>query len=430
MTFSFLPRHVPPTATPLTVADWGKGFGAFGAQGRANADFAAALRAYLGVPHLFLASSGRTALRLLLDTLRRQPHLAGRMEVTLPAYTCPAVAKVVLDAGLIPRLVDLDPLTFTYPPEALVASISEKTLAVMVVHPFGLPVAMEPALTAAQAVGAVVIEDAAQSMGARVNGRPVGTQGHVGLYSLGPGKPLALGGGGVLATADNALAAALTESWASLLTPEGAAAGWLWMRLGLFSMAFQPPLWWLATQLGAQRVGDNEANWGYQWSGLSAPQAAVGVALLPKLDAMNQKRRDYARQLMAALNATLNATLNNVEALSFPGVIDLKTANLEAAGDVVEPVYLRLPMLTENSAQADAIFKTLTSAGIGVGRMYRRTLLEIFPQLASESSSSSFAGSERVARTLLTLPTNHHLTQADLMKIPQLVGKGLKLVHF
>lgn len=408
MTSSFLPRHVPPTATPLSIAEWGEGFGGFGASTVANVDFAAALSGYLGVPHVFLASSGRTALRLLLDTLCRQPHLAGRKEVPLPAYTCPAVAKVVLDAGLTPRLVDLDPLTFTYPPEALAAATNENTLAVMVVHPFGLPVAMEPALAAAQAVGAVVIEDAAQSMGARVNGRPVGTQGHVGLYSLGPGKPLALGGGGVLATADSALAAALTNSWSALSNPAGAAAGWLWMRLGLFSLAFQPPLWWLATRLGAQRVGDNEANWGYQWTGLAAPQAAVGVALLPKLDAMNQKRRDHARQLLAALN--------DVEPLSFPG-----SMNLESVGDAAQPIYLRLPLLTENPAQADALFETLASAGIGVGRMYRRTLSEFFPQLAG----GSFAGSDRVARTLLTLPTNHHLTQADLLQIPELVRKSL-----
>jgi perosamine synthetase len=406
MSLSLLPRHIPPTATPLSAAEWAQGLGASVA---ANSDFVAALRTYLGIPHLFLASSGRTALRLLLDTLRRQPNLAGREEVVLPGYTCPSVAKVVLDAGLTPRLVDLDPMTLNYLPDALPTAISEKTLAVMVVHPFGIGVAMEPALAAARAVGALVIEDAAQSLGARVDGQPVGTQGHVGLYSLGPGKPLALGGGGVIATADEALAAALAESWSTLPIPARTAVGWAWMRLGLFSLAFQPPLWWLATRLGAQRMGDNEASWGYQMTGLAPSQAAVGLALLPKLDAMNQQRRQRACQLLARLQ--------DLPYLSFPA-----STSAGAVGERGEPIFLRLPLLTGTPAQADALFTTLANAGIGVGRMYRRTLPEFFPQL----TAPPLAGSERVARTLLTLPTNHHLTAADLARIPELVHKGVE----
>src|SRR5687767_8138449 len=116
---SLIPRHVPPTATPLGVAAWQRG-----AAPAADtvAAFADALSEYLGVPHVFLASSGRTALRLLLDTLARQPQWGGRSKVILPGYTCPALAKVILDAGLTPHLVDLDPLTFTYPPAALSAA--------------------------------------------------------------------------------------------------------------------------------------------------------------------------------------------------------------------------------------------------------------------------------------------------------------------
>ena len=410
MSVSLLPRHIPPTATPLSAAEWVQGMGA---PVVTNSDFAAALRTYLGIPYLFLASSGRTALRLLFDTLRRQPHLARREEVVLPGYTCPAVAKVVLDAGLTPRLVDLDPMTLNYLPDALPAATSEKTLAVMVVHPFGIGVAMEPALAAAQAVGALVIVDAAQSLGARVDGQPVGTQGHVGLYSLGPGKPLALGGGGVIATADEALAASLAESWSTLPIPARTAAGWAWMRLGLFSLAFHPPLWWLATRLGAQRVGDNEASWGYQMTGFAPSQAAVGLALLPKLDAMNQQRRQRACQLLAGLQ--------DLPALSFPAL-----ASAGSMGERGQPIYLRLPLLTGTPAQADALFTTLTNAGIGVGRMYRRTLPEFFPQL----TGFPLAGSERVARTLLTLPTNHHLTAADLARIPELVHKGMETAQF
>jgi dTDP-4-amino-4,6-dideoxygalactose transaminase len=92
-----------------------------------------------------------------------------------------------------------------------------------------------------------------------------------------------------------------------------------------------------------------------------------------------------------------------------------------AEGEAMQPIYLRLPLLTRTPDQANALFEHLSAAGIGVGRMYRRTLPEFFPELAGHA----LAGSERVARTLLTLPTNHHMTRADLAQIPKLVQAGL-----
>jgi dTDP-4-amino-4,6-dideoxygalactose transaminase len=382
------------------------------------AEFAKELGDYLGLPHLFFASSGRTALRLLLDTLARQPQWGGRREVVIPGYTCPALAKVILDAGLLPHLVDIDPATCTYPPAALNGAVSEETLAVMVVHPFGIPVAMGPALAAARAVGALVIEDAAQAMGARVDGRQVGTRGHIGLFSLGPGKPLSLGGGGVIGTADDSLAALLSQEWATLPRPSVVASGWAWLRLGIFSLAFQPPLWWLATKLGAQKVGANEASWGYRLAGFTPSQAAVGLALLPRLDAINQQRREHARHLLAGLASVTSLMTPGVAGSTTTGSIVADSTKRE---NTKQPIFLRLPLLTNTLAQADTIFATLRAAGIGVGRMYGRTITEFFPQLAGPSLPNS----ERMARTLLTLPTNHHITSDEITQIPDLIRKAL-----
>jgi dTDP-4-amino-4,6-dideoxygalactose transaminase len=424
---SFLPRQIPPTAMPLRVAEWGRGGNA---SARTLAEFATALGEYLGVPHLFLASSGRTALRLLLDTVARQPQWGGRMHVIIPGYTCPALAKVILDAGLTPTVVDIDPLTFTYLPAALSAAVNEDTLAIIVVHPFGIPVAMGPVLAAARSVGALVIEDAAQAMGARVDGRQVGTRGHVGLYSLGPGKALALGGGGVVVTSDDVLAAALAAEWSSLAKPTVVTSAWAWLRMGLFSLAFEPPLWWLAARLGAHKIGANEASWGYRLSSFAPSQAAVGLEVLPRLDEINRQRRDHARQLMAALR--------ELPSLKIPGVSSAGTvatskssAAIEGAAPAGEgvikrentrqPIFVRLPLLANTQAQADTIFAALTAAGIGVGRMYGRTITGFFPQLVGPA----LPGSERVAATLLTLPTNYHLSQEVIRRVPELIRTAL-----
>jgi dTDP-4-amino-4,6-dideoxygalactose transaminase len=412
---SLIPRHVPPTATPLDIAAWQRGAAP---SGDTIAAFAEVLGEYLGVAHVFLASSGRTALRLLLDTLARQPQWGGRFKIIIPGYTCPALAKVILDAGLTPHLVDIDPLTFTYPAAALSAAVGAETLAIMVVHPFGIPVAMGPALAAARSVGALVIEDAAQAMGARVDNRQVGTRGHVGLYSLGPGKPLALGGGGVVVTSDDALASALRQEWATLSPPSRVASGMAWLRMGLFALAFQPPLWWLATRLGAQKVGGNEVSWGYRLAGFTPAQAAVGLALLPRLDEINQRRRDNARWLLAGLA--------DFSSLSTPGVGNVTRQAARAEGSLAtentkQPIYLRLPLLTSTQAQADTLFAALNGAGIGVGRMYAHTIAELFPQL----DAPPLPGSARAARMLLTLPTNFHLRLDEVSHIPELIRTAL-----
>jgi len=379
-------RRLPPTASPLPVATWLR---ALLPQAAAAEEFAAALRAYLGVPYVFAAASGRTALRLLLETLRLRPALAMRYEVALPGYTCPSVAKVILDAGLTPHPVEMDPATLNMTPEGLAAAVGVQTLAVMVVHPFGLPVDTGPAAQAAAAHGALLIEDAAQSMGARQAGIRVGTAHDVGLYSFGPGKPLSLGGGGLLATRDGQLAAELAASWAPLAPGGVLRASMAWARLGVFTLAFAPRVWGWAVRAGAQRVGEHEGSWGYGLRGLTPSQAAVGASLLGRLDGVNRQRRARAEQLRA-------------------GMAECPGLQLPQAGGVApEPIYLRLPILTATEARARTL--TQAAAGLGAGRVYQRTLAEFFPKLGAPV----LEGASTIARTLVTLPTHHHVTDAD-----------------
>jgi dTDP-4-amino-4,6-dideoxygalactose transaminase len=390
-------RQLPPVATPLSVGEWWAGWAAPRSR---VAEFGAAASRTVGGAHGWAASSGRTALRLLLDALRADPRRHDRDEVVLPGYTCPSVAKVVLDAGLTPRLVDLDPATLTYVTGGVTQATGRRTLAVLVVHPFGLPVALDEALAAAQAAGAALIEDAAQAMGATLAGRHVGTHGTAGLYSFGPGKPLALGGGGMIVSADAELAQALSAAWTELAAVGQVGALWRWARMALFTLAFRPPLWWAATQVGAQRIGDQEVSWGYRLDGLSPGQAAVGLRLLPRLDAINAARRRNGQRLAAALAGVPRITLPC------------------HAGTPEDAIYLRFPLLADTPTQADRLARRLVDAGLGAGRMYRRTLPEFLPQLGG----TPLPGAARVARTLLTLPTHFYVQERDLERVAALAA--------
>lgn len=388
-------RHLPPTAAPVSPSDLlqGLGAGVSALDGLRNH-----LTAYLRVPACYLASSGRTALYLLLKGL--SAHAPGRGEVLLPAYTCPSLARVILDLGLSPRLVDISGLTLEYQRDQLEAALGRQTLAVIHVHPFGLPQPVAPVVQMAHTVGAVVIEDAAQSMGARLNGVAAGSGGDFGLYSLGPGKPLSAGGGGVLSVNNERYLGLVDDWWRELPVPTGAGSAAALVRLATLSMAFQPRGWWLATRTGLHRAGDREESWGYVLRGLAPSQAAVATVLLDRLDSVNAQRRNRATRLLDGLRG-------------LPW-IHVPPPPLEA-----DPIYLRFPVIIPREDLRAAAFELLWSRGIGVGRLYRHTLARIFPQL----DGGSYPGAEAVAAGLLTLPTHHYVTDQDLAVIIGIFGE-------
>ena len=389
-------RHLPPTATPLPLATFSQ---AMHPPADAVTRFRHTFADATGATACYTASSGRTALFLLLAALVDTPDSAARDEVIIPAYTCPSLVRVVLDAGLTPRLVDIDPATFAFVPAALNAALSTNTLAVILVHPFGIPLPVTPVLTAAEKVGARVIEDAAQSMGARLDGRPVGTAGDFGLYSLGPGKPLSAGGGGILTVNPRAAAfvPALNRTWQQLPPPSSAGNWTAAGRLAAFTMAFEPHGWWLATRAGAQRAGDDEKNWGFALTELTAAQATIALEQLPRLDAYNRVRRGHAERIRSAIMETAH----------------FRDVHVAPESD---PFYLRFPVIFRQPQLCAAVHAALHGNGIGAGRMYKATLASLFPQLAGD-----FPGAEQVAAGLLTLPTHHFLTSGDITRMATII---------
>lgn len=389
-----MPRHLPPTVVPTALSDL---IQALRASPQAPDHFQAALTQYLGVRACWLAASGRTALHLLLRSLHGAVDHPARCEVLMPAYTCPSLVKVVLDLDLSPRFVDISPDTLAFQMDHLERNLSQRTLAVVCVHPFGIPHRIEDVLGRGHAAGAVVIEDAAQSMGARQDGRPVGVKGDFGLFSLGPGKPISTGGGGILCTDSDHHVQLLQRAWEDLPPPSRAASAGALVRLTLFTLAFHPFGWWLATRAGLHRVGDYEASWGYAMRRLTASQASVGLMLLERLDVVNQQRRENAYRLIRRLG-------------------EMEFVHIPLPEATAEPIYQRLPVIVSNPEQRERLFRRLWLAGIGVGRMYRRALPDLFPQISAEI----YPGARYVARNLLTLPTHHYVSNGDVEQIAQI----------
>lgn len=153
----------------------------------------------VGTRHCVAVSSGTTAVAVALGAAGLQPG----DEVIVPALSFIASAYGPLHQLLIPRFVDIDPLTYNMAPELIEAAITERTRAIMVVHLHGLPVDMDEINSIAEVHGLVVIEDAAQAQGAEYRGRPVGSLGAVAAFSLHQSKNLPTCGEGGLVTTDD-----------------------------------------------------------------------------------------------------------------------------------------------------------------------------------------------------------------------------------
>lgn len=184
-------HELPPTAgLPLTLADLRPG------RARLTTDVAA----LFGTPPLQLECSGSAALLVTLTMLReRHPR---RRRVVVPAFTCPLVAIAVHQAGLEVQLCDLRAGHYDMDPTALRAACDGRTLAIMPTHLGGRVADVDDALAVANNVGAHVIEDAAQALGATVAGVSVGLAGDVGFFSLAAGKGLSIYEGGLLTARD------------------------------------------------------------------------------------------------------------------------------------------------------------------------------------------------------------------------------------
>jgi len=127
-------------------------------------------------------------------------------EVIVSPYTmsASAIAPVIFNA--VPVFADIDPHTYTLTAETIEARITPRTRAVIVVHIFGMPADMDPIMALAKKHDLVIIEDCAQAPCATYRGRPVGTLGHMGVFSLNYHKHIHTGEGGVIVTNDARLA--------------------------------------------------------------------------------------------------------------------------------------------------------------------------------------------------------------------------------
>jgi dTDP-4-amino-4,6-dideoxygalactose transaminase len=319
--------------------------------------FEAEFAAYCGARHCIGVANGTDAITIALRALGVGPG----DDVVVPSFTFYASVEAAMSMGARPVFCDVDPETFCVTRETVQSALTPRTKAVIAVNLFGYL----PPLDAIRELGVPVVEDAAQSHGARRAGRRAGTFGDIATFSFFPSKNLgALGDGGAVVTDDDELAATVRR---------------------------------LRFHGSTDKVTYTEV--GYN-SRLDAMQAAVLRELLPELDGWNDARRGAAR-------AYADRGLGGIGGIELP--------RFEGEEHVFHLYVVR-------SEQADELERRLTAAGIGARGYYRRPV-HLQPALAGVEAPD-LPGTAIAARTHLALPMGPRLTEADVDEVIAACASG------
>jgi perosamine synthetase len=152
--------------------------------------------AYVGAKHAVAVCNGTAAVHLTFLAMGIGPG----DEVIVPTLTFIASVNPVLYCGATPVFVDSDPVTWQLDPRDVARKLSPRTKAIAAVHLYGLPADMAALRTLADESGVGLVEDCAEAIGSRIDGRHVGTIGEVAAFSLFGNKAITTGEGGMVVT--------------------------------------------------------------------------------------------------------------------------------------------------------------------------------------------------------------------------------------
>lgn len=309
-------------------------------------------------------SSGSDA---LLACLMAEDIGAGDEVVTTP-YSFFATAGAIARLGAIPVFVDIDAETYNLDVSAIRSKITSKTRAIIPVHLYGQIADMDPLLSVAAEHGLIVIEDAAQAIGAEYKGRRAGSMGHYGCFSFFPSKNLgAAGDAGMVVTND-----AQRADKVRCLRGHGA----------------KPKYY-------HKLIGGNFR--------LDALQAAIISAKLPHLDSWTAGRQRNAQQYDRLLK----------QAGASIGLPKVATSR-----HIFNQYVVR-------SSDRDELQSDLKQKGVGTEVYYPVPLhlQECFAYLGHKPGS--FPESERAAKETLALPIYPELTGAQVQYVVECIGEFL-----
>ena len=347
------------------------------------AEFEQAICDYTGSTYAIAVNSGTSALQIAVRAL----NMERGSEVILPSFTFPALLNVILQEGLRPKFVDIDPETYNVTSEFVAAGITPRTRLVLAVHTFGFPVevkslrevtdnsghlrARHPYHTGRSHHKVHIIEDACEALGAESQGTKAGTVGDAGLFAFYPNKQITTGEGGVLVTSSKQIA-----SHARKLRNQGRDPGLDWLQ---------------HTEVGSS----------YRLSDINC---ALGISQLKRIEEIIARRQKLAEIYDRELAATAGI-----------GRPQLKS-DLGRISWFVYPIQLAKEF---TRADRDGICESMLREGVATGRYFAPLHLQPVFHAATWRGAPKLRlpNTESVADRVITLPFFNELTENEIQEV-------------
>jgi perosamine synthetase len=301
-------------------------------------------------------------------------------EVILPTFTIISCAAAIVRAGATPVVVDCDPVTWNLDVSQLESKITSRTVAIMVVHIYGLPVDMDPLTEIAQKYGLKIIEDSAEQIGQTYFSRSgsehkIGSFGELATMSFYPNKHVTTGEGGMVLTSDDRLAEKCRD---------------------LRNLCFGKE----------RRFVHEELGWNFRMSNL---QAAVGVAQMERLTETLRKKRQ--------IGAWYDELFADVDQLERP----------PSRTDYSENIYWVYGIVLKESASIDPqeAMKRMEAKGIGTRPFFWPMHEQPVLRKMGFFSGVSCPVAERVARRGFYLPSGLALTRNQAERVAQALREAV-----
>ena len=397
-------RTLSPTAAPISFRDLMRAASSFLGGATYRARLIQELKAKFSAKEVFLVSSGKAALTVILQALAAS---SGRRRVIIPAYTCFSVPSAIVKAGLEVVLCDVDPGTLDFNFAELEGLIDKDVLSVVPTHLFGRPADVNRVKRLCEGQGIVVVEDAAQAMGGQSEGRLLGTLGDVAFFSLGRGKNLTCGTGGIILTGSLSIAEKVKSEYATL--PEAPRGDVVrnWLEMVIMRVFIHPLLYWLPADLPFLRLGETKFYTDFPMCRMDEVRAHQLQGWERRVTLANRDRAARADWLIDGL--------------------DLHRRSIRPITGK-EAIYLRLPVMLRDRETKDAVCMQSREEGVGISPNYPATIDGI-PELAGRLAGRKCAGAQEVVDRLVTLPTHQFVTERDRVKIDRVLERqGCRLV--
>jgi perosamine synthetase len=277
----------------------------------------------------------------------------------------------------------------------LKAIVDENTLCIVSPHLLGQIADIQQAQSIAQPHQIPVVEDAAQAMGVKFNGRWLGTQGEIGFFSLGRGKCVTAGSGGVILTNSDDLGRKLDQAVQEV--PESSVSSQIVnvMMVAAMNLLIVPRLYWLPAGLPFLGLGETIFYRDFPIYRMDGIRSGLLTDWRKRLEQSNEIRKQWAEEYLAQFHADLD--------------------QLEPSR-VAGRAYLRIPVVMPSAVHKRHLCALSVEQGLGVSPLYPTAISEI-QHLKAFFKDQQFPGATVLAKRLVTLPTHCYLEAADLERI-------------